>query len=153
MNKEKSTASAEPLSELLRAYKFNNTYIRILESEKLERIIVQVTDNPRHWIAKSGEETYEAYRPLRRLEIGCSRLSISCVNHQQVILTKGPLLGMRIPVKQTEVTPAHENDGIHEVETSLEYRDRVIKGIRRVLNVSPQGKADIIEESISAFMK
>ena len=153
MRKKKHPQGHDTSMQLLEAYRFNNTYIRVLESEKLDRILVQVTDNPRYWYACNGREEYRDFRPLRRLEIGCSRLSISHVNHQQFISTRGPLLGIRIPVKNTEITPADENNGIHEFETSMEYREKILRGLCRLLAISPQQKIDIIEESITSFMK
>lgn len=152
MEKNKKKLPEEALSELLSAYKFNNTYIRVLESKEDQRIAVQVTDNPAKWLSNEDED-YFRYRILRRLEIGCDKLSISCINHQQLLLIQGPLLGIRIPVKQTKIIEADMNNGIHIFETSLEYRDKILKGLRRLLKMSPQLKADIIEESVNRFMK
>ncbi len=137
----------ETLFGLLSVYKFNITYIRVLESEENDRISVQMTDNPRRW-SHFQEEKFRAYHLLSRLEMGVPKLSIKFLNPTQVLLVKGPLLGMRIPHTRCDILQREDSGGIHLVETSLLYRDIVLRGVRSLLTMTPHRKFEIIEKSI-----
>jgi hypothetical protein len=137
----------DTLFGLLSVYKFNITYIRVLESVENDRISVQMTDNPRRW-SHFQEEKYKDYSILRRLEIGVPKLSIKFLNPTQVLLVKGPLLGLRIPHTRCDILQRENSGGIHVVETSLTYRDNVLRGVRSLLTMTPHKKFEIIEKSI-----
>ena len=156
MAKAAKAPSDDTLFGLLSTYKFNNTYLRVMISEEENRIAVQVTDNPSKWHIPSEEEEkdpFTSYRLLRRLEIGCHKLSIKYLNKNQLIMIKGPLLGIRIPQKQTEIFPAEENRGIHTFAASREHEEKILRGVRNILSLSPQAKYEIIEKSINLCLE
>ncbi|PKL37712.1 MAG: hypothetical protein CVV44_15325 [Spirochaetae bacterium HGW-Spirochaetae-1] len=144
--------SDETLFGLLSSYKFNNTYVRVLESPSDNCISVQVTDNPRKW-SYIQDRKYTNFRELRRLEIGCDRLCLKYINHNQLLMARGPLLGIKIPSKNAAVVNKLENLDVHIFETTMEFREKILKGVKNLLNLSPQKKMEIIEKCINQCLR
>jgi hypothetical protein len=130
---------------LLQVYKSNASYIRVLESTENDCISVQITDNPGKW--KHAGEKYKTFRVLSRLEIGAAKLFIKFLTPSQMLAIRGPLLGIRIPAK--ECTFANVNDeSVHIIEAPLNYKERILSGVRNILTLSPHKKLEIIEMSL-----
>ena len=129
---------------LLQAYKSNATYIRVLESDQNDCISVQISDNPGKW-KNIPDEKYKSFRILRRMEIGAAKLFIKFLTPSQLIEIRGPLLGMRIPVKECSIFANVSGENIHIIETSLHNKGRILSGVRTLLTLSPNKKLEIIE--------
>jgi len=129
---------------LLQAYKSNATYIRILESGQNDCISVQISDNPGKW-KNITDEKYKSFRMLRRMEIGVARLFIKFLTPSQLVEIKGPLLGMRIPLKDCNILANVHGENIHIIETVLHHKERVLNGAKNLLVMSPYKKLEIIE--------
>ena len=143
--REAKKTGDDSLFGLLSSYKIYNTYFRILVSEADERIVVQVTGNPKHW-DKIPVEKYAHYNCLRRLEMDLPRLIIKYISPEHLIVFYGSILGSRIPSNKTTIINNLDNDGYFILETSIKYRQTVIQGIRKLINLSPQKKYEILEK-------
>ncbi|MCP4134800.1 MAG: hypothetical protein GY754_27750 [bacterium] len=144
-NKHKKDDS---LFGLLSSYKFNNTYFRILVSEDDEMLSLQLTDNPGSW-KQIEESAYKKFKILRRLEIGCTKLSIKYINPRQLIMIKGESLGASLPSTKTEIIDHIEDLGFYIINTPLKYKKKVFTVVNNLLKLTPQKKYEIIEKCIA----
>lgn len=131
---------------LLNVYKSNVTYIRVLESHAEDCISLQITDNPGKW-ENVDSEKYSSFQILRRLELSAVKLSIKFLTPAQLIEAKGPLLGIRISAKECEIY-TNADKTLHTIDFPLQYREKVMLGIKNLLNLTPQKKLEIIEKAI-----
>lgn len=138
----------DSLYGLLSSYKSSYTYIRILVSEEDDSVILQLTGNPRNFNAIVPEK-YNNYRILRRLEIGASKQFLKYVVPENLIAVLGPMLELNIPPDKVVITDSIKKDGIYAIETMLKYRLKMIQGIRKILNMSPQKRYEVIEKYLS----
>jgi len=138
----------DSLYGLLLSYKSNNTYIKVLVSEKGGSIAVLLTDNPRRWNPIIFER-YKEYKELRRLEIKAEKLSLKYLNPYHIVSILGASLGIKVPVDKIFIINKIDNDGYYIFETSLKYKQRVLISIRRILNLSPQKKYEILEKCLA----
>ena len=143
--KETKKTGDDSLFGLLSSYKIYNTFFRILVSEEDDKIVVQVTGNPKHW-NKIPEEKYAKYTRLRRLEMDMPRLIIKYISPEHLIVFYGSVLGSRIPSNKATIINNLDNDGYFILETSIRYRQTVIQGIRKLISLSPQKKYEILEK-------
>ena len=133
---------------LLNAYKSNVTYIRVLESHTADCISVQITNNPGKW-EDVDQETYSSFHILRRLEVGAAKLSVKFLTPAQLIASKGLLLGIKIPLKECEIT-SNNDLSLHIINVSLQYREKILTGIKNILSLTPQKKLELIEKTMHA---
>ena len=131
---------------LLNAYKSNVTYIRVLESHTADCISVQIANNPGKW-EDVDQETYSSFHILRRLEVGATKLSVKFLTPAQLIASKGPLLGIKIPLKECEIT-GNNDHSLHIINVSLQYREKILTGIKNILSLTPQKKLELIEKTM-----
>ena len=136
--------SNETFFGLLQVYKSNITYIRILESSEDDCISVQISDNPGKW-KNIAALKYKSFRALSRMEIGVAKLLIKFLTPSQLIEIRGPILGIRVPIKECNIFANVNGENIHIIETSLQNKERVLSGIKSLLTLSPQKKLEIIE--------
>jgi len=144
-----SRTKDDSLYGLLSSYKSNNTYFRILVSEEEDSLLVQLTDNPKNYEPMSKDRT-RAYRPLRRLEIGVAKASLKYVLPENLIEVLGPLLDFNIPPDKVVITDGLKKNGIYGIETSMKYKTKLIHGVKKIINMSPQKKYEIMEKYLSA---
>ena len=142
----------DSLYGLLSSYKSSYTYIRILVSEEDDSAILQLTANPKNFNALSPEGL-KNYRVLRRLEIGTAKQFLKYVVPESLITVLGPLLALNIPTDKVVITDSMKKDGIYAVETTLKYRLKIIQGARKLLNMSPQKRYEIIEKYLSGYQE
>jgi len=135
----------DSLFGLLSSYKSCNTYFRVLVSDENRKIVVQLTDNPANW-NRMKENKYDKYRELRRLEIGVAKLSVKYLSPENIVRVLGPGLGIRFQQEEIEIANGLEENGVFVFETSIENREKIIQGVSRLLNLSPQKKYEIIEK-------
>ncbi len=132
---------------LLSSYKIFITYFRILVSSEENRISVQVTDNPKNWVNIDAKK-YISYSQLRRLEIGIDSLSVKYVSPLHLLKIIGPLMGLKIPGDRVVIYNELLTKGFFIIETSLKYKNSVIQGIRKLINLPPQKKYEILEKCL-----
>ena len=137
----------DSLFGLLSAYKSQVTYLRVLQSDEDERLLIQLVSNPAQW-NKIPKEEYETYRPLRRLEMGIEKLSIKYILPQHIVKIQGPLLNMKLPPDKVKVTDLLEQEGFFLLDIPVKYKKKVLQGIKKLLQLSPQKKYEIIEKCI-----
>ena len=138
----------DSLFGLLSLNKYNNTYIRILVSQSKSSLVLQMTDNPKNWTNIPGEK-YAEYRILRRLELGVAKISIKYLTPQNLLSVMGPLLGIRIPQAKVVIINNLSGAGYYILETSLKYKDKMLQGVRKIFNLSPQKRYEILEKSLA----
>jgi hypothetical protein len=143
-----SRVKDDSLYGLLSSYKSNYTYFRILVSEADDSILVQLTDNPKNFEPAPGER-YVNYRPLRRLEVGVTRLFLKYLVPANLVAVLGPLLEFNIPPDRVVITDSIRKSGIYAIETNVKHRMKIIQGVRKILNMSPQKKYEIVEKYLS----
>ncbi|TFH41357.1 MAG: hypothetical protein E4G96_05660 [Chrysiogenales bacterium] len=138
----------DSLYGLLSANKSSNTYIRIMISEEDDSVVVQLTDNPRNFQAVSHER-YKNYRILRRLEIGVPRISLKYVTPEKLTAVLGPMIDFNIPFDKAVIVDGIQKDGIYSIMTKMKYKLKIIQGARKILNLSPQKRYEILEKYLS----
>ena len=138
----------DSLYGLLSSYKSNTTYIRVLVSDEKNSIAVLLADNPKKFFALPDDK-FKNYRPLRRLEMGVAKVSLKYVTPENLLVVLGPLLGMNIPQERVDVTNMLKRDGYHIIETSLRFKLKVLQGVKKMINMSPQKKYELLEKYFS----
>ena len=142
----------DSLFGLLSSYKSNVTYMRILISEELKKIEIQMTDNPKNWETLSTE-AYKKYRVLRRLEAGLDKLSVKYIKPDHLVSVMGDTLNIKIPSEKIFVKDKLDSKGLYHITTQLKYKNKIIQGVRKIINLSPQKKYEIIEKSLVKFQE
>jgi hypothetical protein len=140
----------DSLYGLLSSYKSSCTYVQILVSESDNSVVAQLTDNPKNFQAIS-RENYKNYRILRRLEIGTPRMFLKYLVPENLVAVMGPLLELNIPADKVVITDSFKKDGVYSIKTTIKYKLKIIQGIRKLLNMSPQKKYEILEKYLSGY--
>jgi hypothetical protein len=151
-NREAPAHGDDSLFGLLSSYKIFNTYFRVLASDEDDRIAIQITDNPKNW-ENIPADKYGSYRQLSRLDLGIARLSVKYVSPQHLVVYFGSILGSRIPSNKVTIINNLDNDGYFILETSLKYSQSAIGGLRKLINLPPQKKYEILEKFIADASK
>ncbi len=138
----------DSLFGLLLSYKSNNTYIKVMVSEKNKSVAVLFTDNPRNWQRVISDQLKE-YTDLRRLEIKADKLSLKYLNPRHLVTILGPAVGIKVPLDKIIVTDRLEEECFYLLETSLRYKHKVLMGVRKIITLSPQKKYEILEKCIA----
>ncbi len=138
----------DTLFGLLAMFKANATYIRLLKSEEESLISLQLTGNPGNW-KSIPEDKYESFKKLRRIEVGVTKLMIKYISPEHIVSIMGPLLGIKLPLDKMVVINSLEENGIYIIEAPLKYKSRIILGVKKLLNLSPQKKYEILEKCIA----
>jgi hypothetical protein len=146
-NREVTSHGDDSLFGLLSSYKIYNTYFRVLASEENDRIVIQVADNPKNW-DNIPPDKYNNYKMLSRLDMGINRLSVKYVSPQHLIVYFGSILGSRLPSNKVTIVNNLDKDGFFILETSLKYKQSVISGLKKLVNLPPQKKYEILEKFI-----
>lgn len=142
----------DSLFGLLSSYKSSGTYLRVYVSEEDDSVLLQMTDNPKNFHPLT-EDSLKHYRLLRRLEIGATKIFLKYVAPENLIAVLGPMLELNIPPDKVVITDSLKKDGIYAIETTVKYRLRIIQGIRKLLNMSPQKRYEIIEKYLSGHQE
>ncbi len=133
---------------LLSSYKSCNTYFRILVNDDKNRIIIQITDNPKNW-PDLDEEEYIDCKIVKRIEIGSEKMFVNYMSPMHLIEQVGPKLGIKLPDEKVYIDDNLEKSGNFSMETDLEFKTEVIQGLNKIINLTPQKKYEILEKSLS----
>jgi hypothetical protein len=137
----------DSLFGLLSSYKLHTAYFRLLVSEAEGRAAVHIADNPRSW-SLIPPERYAAYKPVRRHELGTTKLSVKYLTAKNIITYLGPLLGLKLPKKKTTVINNLDREGYFVLEIPLASLPVLLQVIKRIITLSPQRKYEILEKSL-----
>ena len=146
--REDGRSEDDSLFGLLSSYKRNVTYFRILVSEMEGSVVLQLTDNPRNWMNIAGEK-YTSFREMKRLEMGITKLSVKYLSPEHIIKFLGPLLGMKLPSKKVTIVNNLGKDSYFILEAPIDSLQLVLQSVKRLINLSPQKKYEIIEKCIT----
>ncbi len=137
----------DSLFGLLSSYKTLVTYFKVLTSDEDNKVVVQITDNPKTF--SLIQEKYENYQEMRRLEIGTTKLSVKYLSPEYLIKYMGPMLGMKLNSKQVTVINNLDKDGYFILEISLKFLPIVLQTIKRIINLTPQKKYEMLEKCLA----
>ncbi|HOW83044.1 MAG TPA: hypothetical protein PK573_10830 [Spirochaetota bacterium] len=137
----------DSLFGLLASYKANSTYVRVIVHEDEQRIEVQITDNPKNW-KNEWDSKDKKHRVLRRLEIGVNSLSIKYIAPEHLLKSMGPFFGFKLPADSAAVADQLHETGIYCITSDLKYKFRVLQGVRKLINLKPHKKYELLEKSI-----
>lgn len=146
--KKYKTHKDDSLFGLLSSCKPNNTYFKVLVSEKENFISVILTDNPGKWPGISISK-YSNCNELKRLEIGNPKLSLKYLCPEHLVRSLGPLLGIKIPISKAMIIDKIANEGYFILEMPIRYKEKLLYGVNKILNLSPEKKYEIMEKSIA----
>jgi hypothetical protein len=138
----------DSLFGLLLSYKHCNTYVRVFLNEADASVAVILTGNPKFWVNLPPEIT-TAYRSMKRLEINTEKMFIKYILPENLIKTAGVSAGINLSADKLEVENRLEEKGYYLIKTSTRYLNRVLSGVKKLLNLSPQKKYEILEKCIS----
>ena len=138
----------DSLFGLLLSYKHYNTYVRVFLSEAESSVAVVLTGNPRFW-TNLPPEISTLYHGMKRLEIGSEKMFIKYILPEHLIKTAGVSAGINLSADKIDVDNSLEEKGYYLIKTSTRYLNRVLTGVKRLLNLSPQKKYEILEKCIS----
>ncbi len=138
----------DSLFGLLLSYKHNNTYVRVFLNETEAEVAVILTGNPKSWDYLPPEIAVH-YRSMKRLEINADKMFIKYILPEHLIRTAGVSAGINLSSDKIEIENRLEDKGYYLIKTSTRYLNRVLSGVKKLLNLSPQKKYEIIEKCIS----
>ena len=138
----------DSLFGLLLPYKQNNTYIRVLINEKEGELIVAFTDNPKFWI-NLPSEINSSFRNMKRLEINTEKMFIKYILPEHLIKAAGASAGINLALEKIKTENLLHEKGYYLIKTSTRYLHKVLSSIKKLLNLSPSKKYEILEKCIS----
>ncbi len=141
------TKKDDSLFGLLSAYKSQVTYLRVLESNDENKIVLQITSNPGKWTDLTIDG-WLSYRLLRRLELDIDKLSLKYVYPWHLIKIMGPLLGIKVPPDKVGIENDLEEGNLLTLSFPLKYKKKVLQGVKKLITLSPQKKYEILEKCI-----
>ncbi len=147
--KTKRKIKDDSLYGLLLSYKMYNTYIKVLISETENKIFVILASNPKFWDNVSIDQI-DLYRELRRLELHIEKKSVKYILPKHILTFLGSDMGLKLPQKSFVVHNELENFGYYAIETSIKNKKKVILGIKKILNLKPQKKYELLEKSLES---
>lgn len=137
----------DSLFGLLSAYKSQVTFLRVLESDSENKVVLQLSDNPGKW-PSLNEGKWESYYQLRRLELDIDKLSTKYVFPEHLVKILGPLLGIRVPAENVGIENNIINGGVLSLHFPRKYKKKVLQGVKKLVTMTPQKKYEILEKCI-----
>ena len=138
----------DSLFGLLLSYKHYNTYVRVFVNNVDASVAVVLTGNRKSW-TNLPPEMKEAYISMKRLEIGAEKMFIKYILPEHLIKTAGVSAGINLPADKIEVNNMLDLQGYYLIKTSTRYLNRVLSGVKKLLNLTSQKKYEILEKCIS----
>lgn len=138
----------DSLFGLLLSYKHYNTYVRVYINEAESLVAVILTGNPKFWVNLPPEIRTE-YRSLKRLEIDTSKMFIKYILPEHLIKTAGISAGINLSSDKLEVENSLDDKGYYLIKASTRHLNRILSGVKKLLNLSSQKKYEILEKCIS----
>ena len=145
--KERVINKDDTLFGLLLPYKQNNTYIRVFINEDEGDIIVSLTENPKFWENLPSEIT-SSFRNMKRLELKTEKMFIKYILPEQLIKGAGVVAGINLSMDKVKTQNLLNEKGYYLIRTSTRYLNRVLVSVKKLLNLSPTKKFEIIEKCI-----
>jgi hypothetical protein len=124
------------------------TYFRVLESHNDDRIVVQITGNPKFW-NKISKDEYADYRCLSRLEIGIPKICVKYLKPEHLLTYSGHSFGVKISDENIAYIDRLDGEGYYILSAPLKFKTRILTGIKRIINMSAQKKYEILEKNLS----
>jgi len=146
--KNKLLDKDDTLFGLLIPYKQNNTYIKVLINEEEGDIIVSLTENPKFWNNLPTEIT-SSFRSMKRLEINTEKMFIKYILPEQLIKATGAAAGINLAIDEVKIENLLNEKGYYLIKVSTRYLNRILSSVKKLLNLSPSKKFEIIEKCIS----
>jgi hypothetical protein len=141
-------AEDDNLFGLLSSYKSYNTYLSLYASEKDDSLLLFITDNPKRW-SYMLDEKYKNFHLLKRLEMDVPKMSIKYLLPEHLIKSLGPLLGMKLPSNKATIVNNISHNGYFIMQTALKYLPDVVQEVKKIINMSPQKKYEILEKCLA----
>lgn len=138
----------DSLFGLLASYKANNTYVSVLSDEESQTLAVVLSRSPVIW-SKMDDSEYKGYRRMRRLELGVDKLFVKYVLPEQLVRIWGTSAGISLPVNRIEIENHFDDLGYYAIKTGSRYQSRVVSGVKKIINMTPQKKYEILEKCIA----
>ena len=138
----------DSLFGLLSSYKQFNTYVRVLADDENGMAAVVLTSNPGFW-KNIPADRYSSYRNVKRLEIGVDKLSIKYILPEHIVKILGPSAGINLSSDKYELDNALKEHGYYIINVSQKYMAKLLSGVKKMLNLSPQKKYEILEKCMS----
>jgi len=146
--KERAINKDDTLFGLLVPYKQNNTYIKVLINEVEGEIIVSLTENPKFWTNLPSDMT-SSFRNMKRLELNTERMFIKYILPEQLIKSAGVTAGINLSMDKVNTENLLKEKGYYLIKTSTRHLNKVLVSVKKLLNLSPSKKFEIIEKCIS----
>ncbi len=136
----------DSLFGLLSTYKSYSSYFRVLENDALDEVAMIIVSNPGNW-KNIPQELLEGFVDIRRLKLGLNRMSLKYLLPEHLATVMGPSLGIKIPANKLDSVNRLSTDGFYILRTSRKYMPRLMTGLKRLINLTPQKKYEILEKS------
>ncbi|MBP8081808.1 MAG: hypothetical protein KAZ87_01270 [Spirochaetes bacterium] len=148
--KSKDTVEKDDsLFGLLSQHKKNISYLRIMINEEEKLISLQITDNPKNWLNLPAEK-YSGFKMLKRNEIGVTKFSIKYITPGIIIAHFGQTIGVKFPNGKAEIDNQLSAKSFFTLDCSSKYLESIVLNMRKMINMTPQKKYEIIETYLSA---
>ena len=119
-----------------------------MSDDESQTLAIVLSRSPVNWSMIEDSE-YSGYRQMRRLELGVDRLFVKYLLPEHLIKISGPSAGIAIPASRIEVEDRLEDRGYYVIKTGTRYIARVITRVKRIINMKPQKKYEILEKCIA----
>lgn len=60
----------------------------------------------------------------------------------------GPFFGLKLPADSVAVADQLDDKGIYCISAHIKYKFRILQGVRKIINLKPQKKYELLEKSI-----
>jgi hypothetical protein len=145
--KSDNTVKDDSLFGLLSSYKQFNTYVKVLIDEENASAAVVLSANPRFW-QNLPPDMYSSYRNMKRLELGVDKLSIKYILPQHLVKIMGPSAGINLSSDKYDLDDSLAEKGYYVIKVPQKYFVKVLSGVKKMINLSPQKKYEILEKSM-----
>lgn len=139
----------ENLSGLLSSYKKYNCYLRIMYNEELKRVSLQMTENPKYW-KNIPEEKYSDYTRMKRVKLQVRTLSVKYIAPEHIVNYLGPTLGIDMALRNVDINDYLESEEKYfAIDTPQKYLSEMIVTLKKIINLTPQLKYEMIVKYFS----
>jgi len=145
--KNESAPKDDSLFGLLSSYKQFNTYLKVLADDENGMAAVVLCSNPKFW-KNIPADRYSSYRNMTRLELGVDKLSIKYILPEHLVKIMGPAAGINLSSDKYELVNALADNGYYIINVSQRYMTKLVSGVKKMVNLSPQKKYEILEKSM-----
>jgi len=127
---------------------FYHSYIRVFINEEEGDVILSLTKNPKFW-GNLPTEITSSFRNMKRLELNAEKMFIKYILPEQLIKSAGVAAGINLSMNKMTTENLLNEKGYYLIKTSTRYLNKVLISVKKLLNLSPSKKFEIIEKCIS----